>query len=277
MNALDKAFIKAFAKDRSVTADERVSAATGAKTQPPVSGVDSMELVLHELYAQGSRFRVDRPTCPESVFLAAHMIVPVVEHVESYEPADISTSTLPQVVVEDRMPSLGEILQQGEKPAAALASASSKTRVRGAEKPDKQPDEPPRVLEERLELFVCPDLRMPDLGTLAFGSLAGHGEAVVTRCTTGIEIGWHAFDPELLTATPVADVDESPVGMHRRPPTRAGKKRSRSTAGFPKRKRPRSCRAWSRWDWNRSHPPGKWTRFTGRKLCADSMWRAARS
>ena len=212
MNALDQAFIKAFAaKDRPVTADERVSASAGAKPQPPVSGVDSMELVLHELYAQGSRFRVDRPTCPESVFLAAHMIVPVVEHVESYEPADIPRSTLPQVVVEDRMPPLSEILQPEETPTAVVAGTSSKSRVRGAERSDKQPDALSRVLEERLELFVCPDLRMPDLETVALGSLAGHGEAVVRRCTTGIEIGWHAFDPELLTATPVADADESPI------------------------------------------------------------------
>ncbi len=212
MNALDQAFIKAFAaKDRPVTADEPVSASAGAKPQPPVSGVDSMELVLHELYAQGSRFRVDRPTCPESVFLAAHMIVPVVEHVESYEPADIPRSTLPQVVVEDRMPPLSEILQSEETPTAVVAGTSSKSRVRGTERSDKQPDALSRVLEERLELFVCPDLRMPDLETVALGSLAGHGEAVVRRCTTGIEIGWHAFDPELLTATPVADADESPI------------------------------------------------------------------
>ena len=278
MNALDQAFIKAFAaKDRPVTADEPVSASAGAKPQPPVSGVDSMELVLHELYAQGSRFRVDRPTCPESVFLAAHMIVPVVEHVESYEPADIPRSTLPQVVVEDRMPPLSEILQPEETPTAVVAGTSSKSRVRGTERSDKQPDALSRVLEERLELFVCPDLRMPDLETVALGSLAGHGEAVVRRCTTGIEIGWHAFDPELLTATPVADADESPIDRRWRPSMLTRKNRSRSTAGCPKRKKLHSCRAWSRWDWSRSRPPGKWTRFTGRKLPRHSMWRAVRS
>ena len=82
MNALDQAFIKAFAQDRPVTADEHASAATCMKAQPPVSGVDSTTLVLHDLYPQGLRFRIDRPTDSEPVRLAAHMTWPTGEPVE---------------------------------------------------------------------------------------------------------------------------------------------------------------------------------------------------
>ncbi|MHB8969065.1 MAG: tyrosine-protein kinase family protein [Pirellulaceae bacterium] len=82
MNALDQAFIKAFTQDRPVTADERASAATCMKAQPPVSGVDSTALVLHDLNPQGLRFRVDRPTESAPVRLATHMHLPIAEPME---------------------------------------------------------------------------------------------------------------------------------------------------------------------------------------------------
>jgi Mrp family chromosome partitioning ATPase len=65
-----------------VTADERASAATCVKAQPPMSSVDSTALVLHDLYPRGLRFRIDRPTDSEPVRLATHMTWPIVEPVE---------------------------------------------------------------------------------------------------------------------------------------------------------------------------------------------------
>ena len=51
------------------------------------------------------------------------MIMPIVEQVQSYQPADIATSTLAQVVVEDRLQALEEALQEIEESAASDTSA----------------------------------------------------------------------------------------------------------------------------------------------------------
>ena len=109
MNALDQAFIKAFAKDRSpaATAKRRMTELR-AQPQPPAEGVESVSLVLHDLYQQGKRLRIDRPTS-DNVALDAHMIVPLVEHVESYDTDDVLHATQPPVVFEDRLTPLDPV------------------------------------------------------------------------------------------------------------------------------------------------------------------------
>jgi Mrp family chromosome partitioning ATPase len=118
MNALDQALIKAFAKNRSAVCGEQESAAIGSRVQPPETGVESTALVLHDLNPQGLRFRIDRPTSTEASYLAAHMIMPIVEQVQSYHPDDIATSTLSQVIIEDRLQSLEQSLREIEESTA---------------------------------------------------------------------------------------------------------------------------------------------------------------
>ncbi len=109
MNALDQAFIKAFAKDRKqAAAAPRKTAELHAQPQPPAEGVESVSLVLHDLYQQGKRLRVDRPSS-DNVGLDAHLILPTVEHLESYDPADVAHATQPPIVIEDRLAPLEQI------------------------------------------------------------------------------------------------------------------------------------------------------------------------
>ncbi|MHB9064656.1 MAG: tyrosine-protein kinase family protein [Pirellulaceae bacterium] len=200
MNALDQAFIKAFAKNHPVRTTEGAPPTTGAKVQPPVCGVDSMSLVIRDLGTQGNHFRVDRPTCAETVLLAPHLIMPAVAHVESYEPAEIFSPTPPQVMVDDPTRALSEILSQPEAPTSSRAARSTKAPVADVAKPDAPPVERASALEERLELLVGPDLRMPDLTTRAFGSFAEDRDSWAGRSTTEIDIGWHDVDLDRLIA-----------------------------------------------------------------------------
>ncbi len=108
MNALDQAFIKAFAKDRTTSASQRAPSTRRVTIQPPEQGVESASLVLHEVYHQGRRLRIDRPIS-EVVSLTAHMVLPIVEHVESYQPEDVAGATALQVLFEDRLTPLEEL------------------------------------------------------------------------------------------------------------------------------------------------------------------------
>ena len=115
MNALDQAFIKAFAKDRTPTATtERRAIAFRTQQQPPADGVESVSLVLHELYQQGKRLRIDRPVS-DSIGLAAHVTVPLVEHVESYALEDVQSPTQSPVVFEDRLTPLVQIAAEVDR------------------------------------------------------------------------------------------------------------------------------------------------------------------
>ncbi len=194
MNALDQALIKAFAKNRSAACSEPESATIGSKVQPPETGVESMALVLHDLYPQGLRFRIDRPTSTEASYLAAHMIMPIVEQVQSYQPDDIATSTLSQVVIEDRLQALEEALQEIEESAASDTSATSNTGRPDRDAPDEERADPAAAAVKPLVLMAVPDLCRPELQTKEPGCLIW---STTIRWCVAARLPWRlgGFDP----------------------------------------------------------------------------------
>lgn len=143
MNALDKAFIKAFAKDRTLAASAQPEGgqATELRTlrQPPAEGVDSVSLVLHDLYQQGKRLRIDQPDSEVTV-QDAHMILPLVEQVQSYDPAEMSAMTQPTILYEDRLAPLDDP-STGEQPQEAGSDVcNSMDAVRDTEVPASEPE-----------------------------------------------------------------------------------------------------------------------------------------
>ena len=115
MNALDQAFIKAFAKDRTATQRRRTStnpapAVPKATVQPPDAGVESMELALHDLYQQGQRLRIDRPVSSEGTMSSPHMLLPSVEQVDTYDAEAIGRAPASHFIVEDRLEPLDALL-----------------------------------------------------------------------------------------------------------------------------------------------------------------------
>jgi Mrp family chromosome partitioning ATPase len=136
MNAMDKAFIKAFAKNRAPSATTAVrKTETRVQPQPPREGVESVSLVLHDLYQQGKRLRVDRPETGQPA-LASHMILPIVEQVQSYSPEEVPHATQPAMLVEDRLAPLDEILHADRKLASDVGEDKAA--------PITGPDEPVR-------------------------------------------------------------------------------------------------------------------------------------
>ena len=210
MNALDQALIKAFAKNRSAACSEPESATIGSKVQPPETGVESMALVLHDLYPQGLRFRIDRPTSTEASYQAAHMIMPIVEQVQSYQPDDIATSTLSQVVIEDRLQALEKALQEIEESAASDTSATSNTGRPDRDAPDEEQADPAAAAVKPLVLVAVPDLCRPELQTKELGCLIGRHDPLVRGSTTAVEIGGFDFDPASWTG-----VRRGPIGARR--------------------------------------------------------------
>ncbi len=108
MNALDQAFIKAFAKDRAPATTRQLPKLPRTVVQPPDEDVHSVALVLHNLDQQGQRLRVDQPTADalSMARLAAHMVFPSVQHVESYQTEDVQGAGATHVIFEDRLVSL---------------------------------------------------------------------------------------------------------------------------------------------------------------------------
>ena len=123
MNALDRAFIKAFAKDRTPSAAaDRKGAVSRAQVRPPTDEVESEPLVVPDRYQQGQRLRIDRPEAG-IVALDAHMILPFVEQVDSYDPQQVAAATQPAIVVEDRLASLEEFIQAIPAMQAAVVAS----------------------------------------------------------------------------------------------------------------------------------------------------------
>ena len=205
MNTVDQAFIKAFAENRSAACSAQESATDGAKVQPPDMGVESTALVFEDLRAQGRRYRIDRPTSADAGFLTAHMIMPVVEQVQSYQPADIAASTMAQVVVEDRLQALEEALQEIKKSAARGPSTTSHARRPDGEAADEDQTDPVAAAVKPLVLLAVPRLFRPDLQSKELGFLICRDDARVRRSTTTVEIGGFDFDPALLDGSRVAD------------------------------------------------------------------------
>ena len=110
MNALDQAFIRAFAKGRDSAATKAVAKLPQPVEQPPLKGVESGALVLSDLASTGAILRVDRPMNSTAGLSAAvpHMTVPVVEQVESYQVEDVQTGGPSQVIFQDHLVSLDE-------------------------------------------------------------------------------------------------------------------------------------------------------------------------
>ncbi len=151
MNTVDQAFIKAFAKHAPAAYGEPESTTAGHQSQPPDTGVASAALVLPSADSQGLRYRIDRPTSRVAGQLTAHIIMPAVEQVQSYQPQDLSTSPSVQVVVEDRLQALAEALQASRQalPPAPAAAGEDVDPVAAAIKP--------------LVLMAVPQTYRPDL------------------------------------------------------------------------------------------------------------------
>lgn len=195
MNALDQAFIKAFAKDPTVASSEQGAASTRSKTQPPEAGVESMALVLHDPQPQGRRLRIDRPTSIDASSLSAHLIMPTVEQVQSYQPADLATSMLAQVVVEDRLQALAEALRRRAESARDAAAAARET------EPDDTSDEdasdPVAEAVKPLVSLAAARLYRPDLQHRQLACLLCRQNSRARGSTTTMDIGHFDLDPAL--------------------------------------------------------------------------------
>jgi Mrp family chromosome partitioning ATPase len=132
------------------------------------------------------------------------MIMPVVEQVQSYQPADIAASTMAQVVVEDRLQALEEALQEIKKSAARGPSTTSHARRPDGEAADEDQTDPVAAAVKPLVLLAVPRLFRPDLQSKELGFLICRDDARVRRSTTTVEIGGFDFDPALLDGSLVA-------------------------------------------------------------------------
>lgn len=140
MNALDQAFIRAFAKDhteeaasaeRSVAQLPARTAEAGAeRVDPPASHVDPSRqvLVLHELYQTGRRRRIDSPHETAGGVPRCHLSYSTVEHMESYDPRDVARLPSAHVVVEDRTLDLDRPRTRVATPAAGSSVADVERR-----------------------------------------------------------------------------------------------------------------------------------------------------
>jgi Mrp family chromosome partitioning ATPase len=114
MNTLNKAFIKAFARDRTKAARPKTDvpaaeAATGDVSDPSVT------LIMHDLYEEGDRIRIDSRPAPETpVVPESHLVFGIVQHVESYDPLDHEAMAAEAVIVEDR--TIGVVDDETEAP-----------------------------------------------------------------------------------------------------------------------------------------------------------------
>ncbi|MGM0490715.1 MAG: hypothetical protein ACQESR_28645 [Planctomycetota bacterium] len=102
MNALDQAFIKAFAKDRTVTAESKGegSSRTSERFQPPAENTESTPLVLREADQRDQRWRLDRPLAND-VTLDSHLKFPVVDSLEADDTSDKGDMAARSVTIED--------------------------------------------------------------------------------------------------------------------------------------------------------------------------------
>ncbi len=102
MSTLNKAFIKAFAKDR--TKASRPRAELPSVDEPiPEAPTPSVSLTLHDIYAEGDRFRIDGPPAVDQPAVPeAHLAFAPVHFVETYDPSDPHAVALDAVIVEDR-------------------------------------------------------------------------------------------------------------------------------------------------------------------------------
>ncbi len=177
MNALDQAFIKAFAKDPSVGAGQQSAASTPAHshTQDPPQNprVASESWALHGVQVPGRRLRVDRPQSMDAGVLSGHLIMPVVEQVQSYAPEDLARSGPAQVVVEDRLQALAEAIRrrvEASRSAEAAARASARSDPSGEPARDPVAEAvQPLVSLAAAELYR-PDLQHRQLACLQCGA-----------------------------------------------------------------------------------------------------------
>ncbi len=167
MNALDKAFIKAFAKNRVPSTVEPQRAKPHIDLPSTQPEVETAQVVLHDTRDDGKRLRVDRPEA-DAVVLDAHMILPLVEQVQSYDPEHVEDQTLPSVLFEDR---LSDLQQDASSQRPDDASAPDRSAPPTSEKGERSSDEP------------VSDKRMPAERTSDENDLANHSESNVTERT----------------------------------------------------------------------------------------------
>lgn len=108
MNALDQAFIKAFAKDRTPGMGAKRKSPGFRTNSSAAEDVESGSAALDQLSQGDKRLRLDRPAASDHS-LAPHAKLPPVEHHESFDLADVPHAPQLSVVVEDRLGSLDDI------------------------------------------------------------------------------------------------------------------------------------------------------------------------
>jgi Mrp family chromosome partitioning ATPase len=103
MNALDRAFIRAFAKESPSRVPSPEPETGRERIRDPEEWAESgsrQVLIMHELYHPGRSFRLDRPATPGETIPDSHLIYPTVERVESYDLSDVVRFPSPGVLVE---------------------------------------------------------------------------------------------------------------------------------------------------------------------------------
>lgn len=173
MNALDQAFIKAFAKDRTLTAGRKEKGAPEVKErfQPPAEGVQSEPLVLRDAARQSRRLRVDRPEVSGPV-LDSHLAFPAVESVDVQDVESVNNGSSATVF---RALGRGPEVESSSRPMEPIPPETRPTEPRtcetvpftGAEGPERDAE---TDVDSRKEAMV--DRDVPTLGIPADQSAA---------------------------------------------------------------------------------------------------------
>ncbi|MCU0960179.1 MAG: P-loop NTPase [Pirellulaceae bacterium] len=236
MNALDRAFIKAFAKDRPTASSVRAEAATTARQQPPAAGVQSQMLSTGNLPGRPRQLRVDRPVAAEPVFLVPHLVMPLVQHRESYDVASIGTTSVEPVWVEDRLIDMDRAAPAAPAPACGVQrEATVRPADRRAPRTDRR-DQPADAVAalERWFLWVVPagDSSAGRTCLCACLDPSTARAAVAGRCTTVVEAGHLNVDPRACTLPDSPAIEPPSVRSEHALPA-AGRERLQAAAETP--------------------------------------------
>ncbi len=201
MNALDKAFIKAFAKNRTPASTDSVVARPHMETLPDPALEESARLVLHDVRERGKRLRVDQPAA--DTLLVAHMIMPLVEHVQSYEPEQVESQTQPAVLYEERLSWVEPEADDGTETSEATAGQAESNVT---QRTDAAPDRDVRTLDspsleqqiwdacQPVSMVVAEHADQPELLTVQQSPVVGLAEIPGQDWTMDIEIHWPDID-----------------------------------------------------------------------------------
>ncbi len=170
MNTLNKAFIKAFSRDRTRAA--RLRSDDPADATPLSDQTDgAFDPQLHGYFAGGDHIRIDQPVAVEMESVPeAHLAFSLVQHVETYDPHDFDSAPTELVIVEDRSIDLDDQPEiSGAEDAPLTDHGADTTEVDtteaeiDADVDEQQAPDPPEPEIETTWGFDVGDVR-PDVG-----------------------------------------------------------------------------------------------------------------